>query len=1025
MALTGQQKYDPQTYRSGTRKGITGAVFSSNIPHRAPLLCYIAGVECPIIQATVSYGVWRIPEAQVALFPDPSLQRFGAEDRVNIVIFYLDEYIDPARPAWRMLFEGEIIGWGYTNTPGGRSLQLSAVADISIFTQLFFFYMTTLSTVASGVLSASQTAEQINQSAAVFPYALFRKGLVTTAGGGETTTTTVKTAENTKDTLKFNTNYITRPYDFAYNVVIALIGSKIPSKERCVPAVNFFSRWVRRTQFHNKWVALPFLDEVYNPNDGKSTPTKMDVQPSGIFPVLRAVQSQKAVECLQNYVAAQNANAAIFTLLKQVLDTVFMEVCMLPTPAAVITQTDGAITGAPHISEFRTRLADPSERVADQEAAKRISDGIAESKKKVANYKGIQSLLHTYDAASKQPQSVVGPFQANDEEVRIALGELGLSLQSDQFISRDTLEQGLTKAANSVKEEEAKIANAEKARNPLQPIRLTNYFIKPQFLFGLPPVCNVIFPSMTPQIQYSENYIAQPTRLYIQDEALASIAPLATSDPTLKQTVLTALARAYPPAADRKFQEHLTAKNYETGKNVLIFPEEFFKGPVTSRFPAPPWLMYFAAENQNGPKDAGEPNAKTVQPEGGAKLTDSNVYEMYAQYEYFKQRFEQRNGAVISAFQPYVVPGFPCMIFDDFQSSLHLIGYLMNAAHTFTSRSVETSLNYSYARTIYEFFQDIYNEIWYPQDEKRKGLACAAAPPEPILEIRDIIQHFNRADQFYQALFFRRPTQPDTNKPAVFQYRDILAFVQSDGTLKDIIIEGLNEETIKKKKPEAEAALATLQSLKTDSALQVQASNGKLSSENYNKLVKAIDLATKGDPAAVGGYESVINRVDIGAAQSIESSLDQAIILLESQLYEYNNPGSVMKSNIGSLQELAPKPGYEGYFDSYDAAMQYCARPICTLEEYIEFIGGVREGINDDMSYEAGGSIPSARFYTQIRKLTGGTADTIKTLTKAQQGLEGDQNEAVADTFPDMRLEWDKAMLAYRARIYAIAKVQR
>jgi hypothetical protein len=30
--------------------------------------------------------------------------------------------------------------------------------------------------------------------------------------------------------------------------------------------------------------------------------------------------------------------------------------------------------------------------------------------------------------------------------------------------------------------------------------------------------------------------------------------------------------------------------------------------------------------------------------------------------------------------------------------------------------------------------------------------------------------------------------------------------VKSDGTLQDIVIEGLNEETIKQRKPEAEAA---------------------------------------------------------------------------------------------------------------------------------------------------------------------------------------------------------------------------
>ena len=1024
MAIPGQQKYDSQTYRSGTRQGIKGAIFSSNLPHRAPLLCYIAGIECPITQASVSYGVWRIPEAQVVLFPDPSLQRFGAEDRVSIVLFYLDEYIDPARPTWRMLFDGEIMGWGYVNTPGGRSLQLNAVADISIFTQLFFFYMTTLSTVASGQLTISQNAQQLNQSAAVFPYALFRKGLVTQADKGVSGGSVKAPVQHVgakgkleKTELTFNTNYITRPYDFAYNVVIALIDQKNADKQRCVPAVNFFSRWVRRTQFHNRWVALPFLDEVHDASDDKSPLKKMDVQPSGIFPVLRAVQSQKAVECLQNTVANQNANAAIFTILKQVLDTVFMEICMLPTPAAVTTQTDGAITGDPKISEFRIRALDPSERVTRTEEAARLSNEVDFAQKKIATYHSTYDLLSNYDASV--PSLPLDPLQAvEDKEVRQALVDAGINVASDQLLTQEVIDQARNKVASDIQTQEARLTQAKTGRTPLQPIRLTNYFIKPQFLFGLPPVCNVIFPSMTPQIQYNENYITQPTRLYIQDEALTALAPLATNDPTLRQTVLTALARAYPPAADRKFQEHMQAKNYETGKNVLLFPEEFFKGPVTSRFSAPPWLMYFAAENQTGSKDKGIPNAKTVKPDSGTTLTDTDVYKLYAQYEYFRQRFEQRNGAVICAFQPYVLPGFPCVIFDDFQSSLHLVGYLMNAAHTFTSRSVETSLNYSYARTIYEFFQDVYNEMWHPTDEKRKGLACAAAPPEPIPEIRDIIQHFGRAEQFYQALLYRRPTNP--TRPAVFDYRDILAIVNSDGTLRDIVIEGINEETIQQRKPEVEDAIKVLREIKEpDSAgVKVRVALNKVNGEELAKYVKALNVATDNNPSSLGGVREILMGFE---------GLDMAIMALEGKLTTYNNPGLALKSSIGSAaqQELAPKPGYEAYFDSYDAAMQYCARPICTLEEYIEFIGGVREGAHDDVSYKDSGSIPSARYYTRIRKLKGGTVDTIKTITEQQQGLKGDKNEPLPPDFPDMRLEWDKVMLAYRARIYAIAKAQR
>ena len=52
-----KQAYDPATYRSNTRHGITTGVFSSNNPHRAPLLCYIAGIECHYIGGRQLRGV--------------------------------------------------------------------------------------------------------------------------------------------------------------------------------------------------------------------------------------------------------------------------------------------------------------------------------------------------------------------------------------------------------------------------------------------------------------------------------------------------------------------------------------------------------------------------------------------------------------------------------------------------------------------------------------------------------------------------------------------------------------------------------------------------------------------------------------------------------------------------------------------------------------------------------------------------------------------------------------------------------
>lgn len=877
MTMKVPNAYDGVVYRNGHLQGVHSTIFSSNMPHRAPVLCYIAGVECPITSATVSYGVWKIPEASVTMFPDPALQRLGAQDRVPIVLFYLDEYIEYKRPTWRMLFEGEIVGWGYNNSALGRALTFQCVMDIAMWTQLFLFYMTTVTDIAQGHLTKEQDPAQLNQATALYPHALFSKGLITEG----------------------DTGTITRPYDFAYNVIRALIDHKVPNALRCIPAVNFFSRWIKRQQFHNKWVALPFLDEKYSVDDKPEA-----IQPSGIFPILRAVQSDQGVQALKNHTASSAQGASVYTMLKQVLDTVYMELVMLPTPAAVSTTTDGNIYGPPKIT----------------------STGKA------------------------------GPVDAT------------------------------------------------------KPIRLTNYFIKPQMFFGLPPVCNVIFPSMTPEIQYSENYVTQPTRLYFEDATLPHLTDGGTSLNT-RDFFIKKLARAYPPEADERYRAVMEKKELGTGRNVLIWPEEFFKGPVTARFSAPTWLMYVSQQESSvgaasAPSAAEaypttpEPNTTSAVPPPtvGESVTDQDLYVLYAQYEYFRQCYSQRGGAVTCAFQPYLVPGFSTMIFDNFHSKMHLIGYLMNVTHQFAPGNVTTATNFSYARTLYEFFQDVANEI-----EEGPGMTMAAAPPDPIPEVRSITQHFNRADQFYQTLFYRRPQR--ATRPAVFQYRDILRFVKDDGSLEPITVNGLNEEYIARRRKTIDYTKSVLTAYLNDGALQAEITAGTKDTTNLRQEIAKFSVSLDADQAIT---PEVVTR---------------AMDVVETELATINNPRSMLYHNLSGDKLVVPFPGFEPYFDSYDAAMQYCSRPICTLEEYIVFIEGVREGPIDDYSYDDGSHTHSARYYTRIRRLKGAKASDQA--TAAQEYRVGTQPQAVPKDFPVLRMPWDEILMDYRQRIYTALRVNR
>jgi hypothetical protein len=65
--------------------------YASSAPRQAAFLVYINGIEVPAKSASLRYGVWQIPELQVEMVADPVLVRLGAEDRVQVVVFYFDD----------------------------------------------------------------------------------------------------------------------------------------------------------------------------------------------------------------------------------------------------------------------------------------------------------------------------------------------------------------------------------------------------------------------------------------------------------------------------------------------------------------------------------------------------------------------------------------------------------------------------------------------------------------------------------------------------------------------------------------------------------------------------------------------------------------------------------------------------------------------------------------------------------------------------------------------------------------------
>jgi hypothetical protein len=466
------------------------STYAASQPRQAVFVAYINGIEVPAKSATIRYGVWQMPEMQLEMVADPILVRLGSEDRVQVQVFYLDDCdVDPSvQPEFRLFGEGEITGWGYRNTASGRSIVFTVVNQIAVFTQLFVQFMTTLDDMIAHSTHPGDVSGFHNASSQlVYPYALFNQGLLPAQGSSAPTR-------------------ITRPFDYLYNAVRGMMASNVPEQSRTVPAANFFTRWARLNNFHNRFAASPFFDEV--------------TDNANIFPILKALQTVSAVDVIVKDLLPNLQNAgSIWDMIQLVYSTMLMEVAMIPGMPLVTVDLASSLVQPTDFAEHRL-IFDPA---------------------RVGNQAWIPAL--SPDSRKKKPK------------------------------------------------------------------RMQNYFPKPQMLFSVPPACNVLFPSQVLSIAYEENYATQPTRLYFNDEVLTTVLKIPKTG--VGQAIPNALSIAWPLQADALAQARDTKNPKFNGKNFLLYPEEFFKGPVMDRRTIPPWL-FFLKQSENKAQAGTTPTPQRV-----------------------------------------------------------------------------------------------------------------------------------------------------------------------------------------------------------------------------------------------------------------------------------------------------------------------------------------------------------------------------------------------------------------------------
>jgi hypothetical protein len=238
----------------------------------------------------------------------------------------------------------------------------------------------------------------------------------------------------------------------------------------------------------------------------------------------------------------------------------------------------------------------------------------------------------------------------------------GLNLLKDVSTMRDALKQiskWLCSDSNSLAIDSAKIGNpnnvgeADKQLDRMfsaytdivgaqikqertikydQPDRLNNQLFRPDIWYGAAPRCNVLFPELYSQFQWSRNFLREVSRMELQ-----------LTHEILGDDALFNLRNYAPDVVDMRKGVKLSSRKF----NSLIMRHELMTGII-------PMYEKMTQANLFAMK------ASDIKV-GGSKVP-------YAQravnHQYFKHRFASRQMSASGRFNPWFVAGFPAVIID-------------------------------------------------------------------------------------------------------------------------------------------------------------------------------------------------------------------------------------------------------------------------------------------------------------------------------------------------------------------------
>lgn len=281
--------------------------------------------------------------------------------------------------------------------------------------------------------------------------------------------------------------------------------------------------------------------------------------------------------------------------------------------------------------------------------------------------------------------------------------------------------------------------------------QLQTILYKPQALFVLPPICNVIWPSMYTVFSYSRNFKSVPTRLFVR----ANISRLLYSK--TEDNAISELTAQYFWAPENLRKEiEGTVKKVTAEYDILNRYAWAYMGDVSLKESIELHRSLLEAESDQE-KDVGVRLSQPANNEFFTKYAEWLVYGDYAgkakdypylgdvenskdkigqlaDYELARQQFETEAVKMVMVFNPYIAPGFPTLIMDKPESGMHVYGYISGGVHTISAAAgCSTTVDIGYIHQYDDVLRDpetgkavkrflVAEDVWADEDAVYESL---------------------------------------------------------------------------------------------------------------------------------------------------------------------------------------------------------------------------------------------------------------------------------------------------------------